>query len=372
MDFTFHMPARVVSGRNCLLTNSAPLKKITRRCLVVTSPHAGKLSGALDDLKTVFEKENISYAVFDRIEENPLVETCRLAGTAAKYFHADCIVGVGGGSPLDAAKAAAVFAQNEGLSIDRFYEKAWEKPVLPIVLIGTTAGTGSEVSPTAVLTRPDGMKKSVTDDALYASLVFADPKYTHSMSWGVSVSTALDAFCHAVEGFLSPRCTEIPMLCARRAIPMLWQGILELQRVSDADTVSDGLRERLYYGSLWAGLVLNALGTSMPHPLGYILTEEFHIPHGRASAAFLPRLILLAMERSAERAAALFDLCACDYSALEETLVRLSDTASVHMEKELIERCRQRFARGVKNFQNVPGGFTGDMGCDIFSEFYGK
>lgn len=367
MDFTLHMPANVKSGDGCVLKNSGLIKSITRRCMIVTSPHAAKASGALDDLIKALEKENISYAVFDQIKENPLVETCMLAGKAAKYFHADCIIGIGGGSPLDAAKAVAVFAQNEGLGLADFYKRNWEKPALPIILIGTTAGTGSEVSATAVLTQPSGMKKSVTDDSMYATLVLADPKYTRSMNRAVSVSTALDALCHAVEGFLSPRCTDIPMYCAKVAIPMLWQGILELQKY---DTPGPALRERLYYGSLWAGLVMNALGTSMPHPLGYVLTEEFDVPHGRACAAFLPRLVLTAMEHSAERAAALFDMCGCDYETIEKTLLSLSDTAGIRMNEALIERCRARWKDGVKNFKNVPGGFTGEMGCELIRELF--
>ena len=97
------MPANVKSGDGCVLKNSGLIKSITRRCMIVTSPHAAKASGALDDLIKALEKENISYAVFDQIKENPLVESCMLAGKAAKYFHADCIIGFGVGSPLDAA-----------------------------------------------------------------------------------------------------------------------------------------------------------------------------------------------------------------------------------------------------------------------------
>ena len=119
---------------------------------------------------------------------------------------------------MDAAKAIAALAANPGLDREGFFKKAWKNPPLPIVLIGTTSGTGSEVSPTSVLT-VDGVKKSVSGPELYASLAIANPAYTGTMSYNTTVSTGLDAFCHAVEAIFPRLAMILPGIWRKRPCP---------------------------------------------------------------------------------------------------------------------------------------------------------
>lgn len=362
MDFNFYMPARILSGKGVILQNAAELKKLGSRCLIITGARSAKESGALDDALGALEKEWISYSVYDSIGSNPLAEACQEAGRRAREMGADFLLGIGGGSPLDAAKAAAAFAANPGLTMEGLLEKKWKNPPLPLALVGTTSGTGSEVSGTSVLTWRDGRKRAVTHPDLYAGLVFADPQYTYSMSRELSITTALDAFSHAVEGFLSPLCADIATLCAEKALPLLWEGL----KVLDAGGVLSSVqKDDLYYASLWAGLVLNATGTAFPHPFGYILTEDYNIPHGRACAAFLPALVLCGMENSAERTAALFDCLNCTFSDLSDVLTRLSAVSHIRMTAKQIEAYSTRWEH-LKNFKNVPGGFDVPRGAALF------
>lgn len=204
---------------------------------------------------------------------------------------------------MDATKAAAWIAENLTAHTDQLFAGQYRHDPLPFALVGLTAGTGSEVSPVAVLTCPDGRKRSVSDPRCYARMAFGDPRYTDSLGRVTTEASALDAFCHAAEGYLNPACGDAAQLFAEKALPLLSDGLEALARLAPEERPEPGLRDRLYYGSLWAGMVLNALGTSYPHPLGYVLTEDFGVPHGAACAVFLPDLLARTAVRWPERAA---------------------------------------------------------------------
>lgn len=366
MDFTFYMPARVISGPGAVLENGGQIKKLGDRALLVTGAHSAQESGVLQDYEKVLKEQGISYEIFDQISANPLYTACRDAARQAIGMGADMIIGLGGGSPLDAAKAVAAIAANPDITPDELLQKSWKKKPLPVVVTGTTSGTGSEVSSTSVLTWEDGRKRAISHPDLYASLVLADPRYTFTMSWKVTVSTALDALSHAVEGFLSPRCTQIPQWCAQQAIPMIWKGLKELSR---SKTVPQDLRDPLFYGSLWAGMVLNGVGTAFPHPFGYILTEDYSIPHGRACAAFLPALLERAGEYAPERVEELEQLLGCSQEEAVPLLHQLSDTHHIRMTQEKIEGYARRW-ENLHNFDNVPGGYSVQQGKQLFSRMF--
>lgn len=368
MNFNTFMPVKVLSGDDVLSKNSAALKALGSRCLLVTGKHSAKLSGALQDFTNVLHKEGIAYTLFDGIAENPTAESCIAAGRAAAEFQADFIAGIGGGSALDAAKAAAVIAANPTMDEPALLNREWKVKPLPIVLVGTTSGTGSEVSAVSVLTWRDGRKRSVTHPDLYARVVFADPRYTYSMPKSVALSTGLDALCHAAEGFFTPACGDVQTVFAQKAIPMLWQGLREL---AVCDEESHALSERMYYGALWAGLVLNATGTCFPHPFGYILTEDFGIPHGRACAVFLPALIRHTLRHAPDRANAFLDLIGCGFEEFESFVLTESGCADVRMTAEQVEEYAARWVN-LKNFLNVPGGYTPELGKKLFTELFVK
>ncbi len=129
MNFDFYMPVRVVSGRTALADSAAQLKKLGDSCMVVTGKHSAKASGALDDLTEVLRREKISCTVYDGITENPLLSSCEEAAALAAEKKAAFVVGIGGGSPLDAAKAIAALAANPGLDREGFFKKAWKNSV---------------------------------------------------------------------------------------------------------------------------------------------------------------------------------------------------------------------------------------------------
>lgn len=368
MNFDFYMPVRILSGEGCLRQGGGQLRTLGRRCLVVTGAHAAKDCGALDDALTALEEAGIEATVFPGIGANPLLTQCQAAAFAAESCRAEFLLGVGGGSVMDATKAAAWLASNNITDGMKLFT-GLRHPALPFALVGTTAGTGSEVSATAVITLDrENRKKSVNDPQCYARIAFCDPRYTHTMSRNTTISTALDALSHAVEGWFTPACGEVITACGEKALPLIVRGLSWL--AENPGLPAPDMREQLYAGSLWAGLVLNACGTAFPHPLGYILTEDFAVPHGMACAVFLPAFTRRAEQYAPERAAALFALCG-GREAYYARLDRLIQAEHVRMTAEQVEGYALRWP-GLKNFARTPGGFTAEEAAALYRELFVK
>lgn len=355
MDFNIYMPTRIVGGSDCVLNNGEIFSSYGKSCLIVTSKSGAVKSGALNDVLAVFEKEGISYEIFDEITENPLASACIKAGETARAINADFIVGIGGGSPLDASKAVAICAENPELDIDGLYNRKIPSKALPLILIGTTSGTGSEVTGVSVLTNDKTMmKKSISGADCYSAVSFLDPKYTYSMPYNVTVTTVLDAFAHAVEGWFSKKCTELPTKYAEMALPDIFEGLKFLYETKALP--DEKMREKLYYASIYAGLTLNVCGTAFPHTVGYILTEEFGIPHGKACTAFFPVFLEKAKVNMPERVTELLTVLKTDEKTLLNIVGGLTDV-KIQAEKADIKNWCSRWGV-VKNFINTPGGFT--------------
>lgn len=357
MDFNLSIPVKVISSENCVLKNASLLSSFGKQCLIVTGKTAAKKSGALSDVVTALEQYSVGYDVFDRITPNPYIEDCHEAGVLAREKKADFIIGIGGGSALDAAKAVAVFAANESFLPFDIYEKKERNNALPLVLIGTTAGTGSEVGAVAVLSnKKDERKKSICAPDCAPALTFADSRYTHSVPYSVTVSTALDALSHAIEGYYSKKCTDIPTMFAEKAIPMLWDGLKFLER--EKKLPDEKMREQLYYGSLYAGITLAYCGTAFPHPLGYILTEHFKTPHGIACAAFMPELVRRGIRYEMKKSRRLMNLMRTNSAEFFDVITSLCDVSDIVITKEELSQWCERWNTVPANFTFSPGGFS--------------
>jgi len=361
------MPVRIISGYNCVIKNSAELKKLGRKCLIVTSKTSAKKSGALDDVVTALAKENIEYCIFDEITENPLVSTVIKAGEKAREFGAEFVIGIGGGSPLDASKAVAICAENPEYDIKGLYNRSIPSKALPVVLVGTTSGTGSEVTGVSVLTNDeDLMKKSISGADCYGAVSFLDPKYTCSMNYDITVSTALDAFAHAVEGWFSPLCSDLPTQYAKMALPLIYNGLKYLNETKSLP--NEKLREDLYYGSIYAGLELNVCGAAFPHTVGYVLTENFGIPHGKACTAFMPYFLEKAKKNKKARYCELLEVIGDSEENIINIINNLTNIKNLKMtDKEIKEWC-SRWNNGNKNFDKTPGGFNAAEGVTVLKE----
>lgn len=366
-DFSFYMPVNILGGKNALERNKALLKELGSRCLIVTGKSSAKKSGALDDLTRAFNELNIEYEIFDEITENPLTTVCCKGGCMAREMKADFVVGIGGGSPLDAAKAVCVYATNPHIINDGIYTEKVENSPLPLGLIGTTSGTGSEVSGVSVLTRENGRKQSVSGKNYYAQLVFADPKYTYSVPFYTTVSTALDALAHAVESAFSPRADFLTKQFALMAVKMLYPVLDALKETSELPTPEQ--RDALYFASLYAGFALNKGGTGFPHGMGYALTEDYGIPHGLACAVFIPAYLKECEKANASLYNSFLDAMSTDYESLEK-LVKSFCQFDLTLEEARLSDYVDRW-NGLKNFKNSPTDFDHNNAGALMVELFG-
>lgn len=370
MDFNFFMPTQVISGKGCFENSSSTLKELGSRCLLITGAASAKKSGALDTAQTVLKSAGIEYILYDKIQPNPLLSSAYDAGSAARKFRADFIIGIGGGSPLDAAKAASVFACNPTFKPEDIYKGTFSK-ALPVVLVGTTAGTGTEVTAASVLTVDEKrIKKSITHKCCYAKIAFADPSYTETCPYNQTVACALDALCHAVEGFYSVKAGEISSMAALEALKLLWPNLLWLRAHRD-ELPDSSAREQLYYGSLWAGITLNHCGTGFPHPAGYPLSLEFDIPHGKACAVFLPDYIRHNAPAAPELTTKLFNVLGC---SIDEFCKAVEDLTAIRGLRMTREKCAEfaKLTEGRKNLNNAVSPTTVEEIQAIYEKLFCK
>ncbi len=350
MKASFYMPVRVVAGRDAVAQNGA-LLALGRHALIVTGRSSAKLCGALDDVTAALEKVGVSYTVFDRVAENPPLLLCHEGGQLAAACGADFVIGIGGGSPLDAAKAIAAFAANPTIeATDVYTPQKRVNPSLPIVAIPTTSGTGSEVNPYSVLTLPDGLRKQTfTADCSWPQVAFVDPKYTDSLPYQTTVSTALDAFAHALESYLSPKSSLFSEQAALKAASLLCPILL-----SRPTAFTPEMRDALSAASTAAGMAISVTGTGFPHPLGYSLTLLDGIPHGKACAIFAGAYI--AYNQKTEPGRTKLDIfataCGCSIEELKQALPALSGV-EISLSDEEIER-HVALVEGAKNYTNSP------------------
>ncbi len=367
-QFNFFMPAEILSGKEIVKNSENIFSSFGKRCLIVTGKSSAEKSGALFDVTSTLRKAEIEYSVYNKITENPMTSTCFEGGNAAREFGADFVIGIGGGSPLDAAKAICVYAANSHIINDGIYTEEIKNSPLPLVLIGTTSGTGSEVSGVSVLTRENGKKQSVSGKNYYAKYVLADPKYTYSLSPSFTVSTALDAFAHAVEAYFSKKhdylSRKFSCLAVGEIVPFL------LKFTNPDFTLTNSERDTLYFASLYAGFALNKGGTCFPHGMGYALTEDYGVPHGIACAVFLPAFLKEAKKGDSEGYSELIK----STGVSENELWRLLDAlckADITIPIEKIEDYRIRWMT-LKNFKNSPTDFCADDGASLVYHLFGE
>ena len=350
MQASFYLPVRVLFGRGVIEANAAHLV-IGKKAMIVTGRSSARASGALDDVTRALNAAGVPFVLFDRITENPPILTCLEGGRLAAREGVDFVIGIGGGSPLDAAKAIAAYAANPTIEAEEIYDdEKRTKPTLPLIGIPTTAGTGSEVNPYSVLTLQDGTHKKTfkAADAWFRT-AFVDPRYTESLSHKTTVSTALDAFAHALESFLSPKSSAFSEAAALFAAERIWDVLSQYP-----DAFTPDMRDSLSVASTAAGMAISVTGTGFPHPLGYSLTLLDGIPHGRACAAFAGEYIAynekdpVGKERIARFAAAI----GTTPKVMKTYLPALADVSLFFTSEQIEERVR--LVESAKNYGNSP------------------
>lgn len=338
----FFVNTRVITGVGCVKNNAEKLGSFGESCLIVTGASSAEKCGALSDVISALNSTGVQYEIYNKIQQNPTSASCFEAGRLACEIGADFIIGIGGGSPLDASKAIAVVAANPDISEDMLYSMQWKNQPLPVVAVGTTAGTGSEVTSVAVITNSKGLKKSFRNDLTYPVLSFGDPKYTMSLSDSFTRSTAVDALAHCVESFFNRSANDISKIFAVAGVKKLFKVFDKI--ISDGTenlTLDD--REQLYNASLLGGYAITVTGTAFPHALGYFLTENYGVAHGTACAVFLNEFIEYNSSVMPELTAEFFDEIRIDKETFKNVVSSVMPEINVKLTDESIAELSPRW-----------------------------
>lgn len=291
-NMEFYMPTEIYHEDGAVLKHSSEIASLGRKALIITGKSSAVKTGALDDIIKALEDNNTEYILYDKIEENPSVGTIMDAADIGRSQGADFVIGAGGGSPMDAAKAVALMVQNRDTSEDVLY-KPLKLKALPVAEIPTTCGTGSEATPYAILTRDDIKTKQSISHKIYPVLACVDAKYLKSAPASLIVNTAIDSLGHLVESYFNVNSTEYSQMASLYGMEK-WavnRGALE------AEEFTKDNYDKLLFASTLAGMAISHTGTSLPHGLSYYLTYNKGVPHGKAVGIFLPGYLAL-MERN--------------------------------------------------------------------------
>lgn len=283
MKMTFNMPVQVYYGKGCILEHADNFGKCGRRAIVITDHISFTATGADKDIIRALEEQKIEYMIYDGVESNPTIENVRKGAEASRAFHADFVVSVGGGSSLDTAKAVALLSRQDAPD-EELFSTAFTEDVLPIIAVPTTSGTGSEVTPYAMITDSKrGTKNNLKQQTFFSKFAFVDPRYTMTMPRSVAVNTSIDAMTHAMESIFAKTTNPLVQAIAYESIGTMAKAFPKM--LKNALTAED--HENMALASVMAGMVVSQTRTTILHGASYPLTSHKHIAHGRAMALII-------------------------------------------------------------------------------------
>ncbi|MBO4829854.1 MAG: iron-containing alcohol dehydrogenase [Fibrobacter sp.] len=385
----FYVPTDIYVEKDCVKKHAKELLAVGKRALIVTGHSSAKVNGSLNDVTEVLNAGGVAYKIFDEVEENPSTDTVGKGAQIAREFGAEFIIGIGGGSAIDAAKAMAILLVNPSVNADELH-KAPSHPLnhAPVVAVPTTCGTGSEATPVAIITNHKiNLKKSIPH-RIFPVLALVDGKYLASAKKQLIVNTAVDALAHMVESILNIHSNMLNRMCPEYGLK-LWGECKEAliasvaannasenaapidsldaarnaaqdaaQNASENDAPLDAsLYEKLMYTSTIAGMSIAMTSTAVPHGMSYDLTLSKGSPHGPAVGYFLAAYVEVCQKKvpaDVEKILSLLGLKNVEEFA--EMLRKLIGTCTVTRE------LRDKFAAAMKvnrsKLDLVPGGIT--------------
>lgn len=292
----FSVPSNVIMGKNALEEAKVHLKKLGNRAFIVTGKHVGK-SPMMNQLKKVLEQENISYYVFDEISGEPTDKMIEEGAELYKKYACQFCIGIGGGSPLDSAKAIAVLAANDG-SISNYNGKEIKGPVPPIAAIPTTSGTGSEATKFTVITdKEKDIKMLLKGDCLIPDLAIVDFDFSVDMPKSVTASTGLDALTHAIEAYTSKKAFALTDVYAVSAV----KRIMKYLPVAYKNGYDAKAREQMAIAAFEAGVCINNSSVTIVHGMSRPIGALFHVPHGMSNAMLIKECLSFALDGAYDR-----------------------------------------------------------------------
>lgn len=287
-EFTFSVPQNIIVGKGSLAKLPEVAEKSGgKKAFIISGPHLNKM-GIVQSCVDALKAKGIESSVFTETEGNPSVETVDKASDAYKESGADFIVALGGGSPMDVAKAVGVVARYGGSITE--YEGADKVPgdIIPLIAVPTTAGTGSEVTAFSVITdHSRNYKLTVFSYKLIPSYAILDAELLTTAPVSVAAACGIDAMVHALEAYISTAASPFSDAMAEKALELIGANI----RCYVANRGDIEAAENMLVGSLFAGIAFSWARLGDVHAMSHPVSAYFNVPHGVANAILLPTII---------------------------------------------------------------------------------
>lgn len=288
MEFRYHLPVNLIFGRGTAGKIGEIVSVYGKKVLVVTGTGSIKRSGLLDRTVNSLKMSGAEAVIFDKVTQNPLTTTVYEGVSIAKENNCDAVLGIGGGSVMDAAKAIAFCFVNEGDVSDYIFGKKKGNGALPIILVPTTCGTGSEGNQIAVLTNPETKdKKALYTMEIMPSASVIDPDVMMTMPKQVLSSVGFDAFTHALEAYTSKKANPLTDAQAITAMKLIAGHLPELMENYDDNKAWESVSLAASLG----GMVIGAAGVSAAHGMEHPVSGLKNIVHGKGLAALTPSIV---------------------------------------------------------------------------------
>ncbi|MFD1738034.1 iron-containing alcohol dehydrogenase family protein [Bacillus salitolerans] len=315
---------------NSLLLGSGSIQEVGEKATSLQATHVLIVIGSLltdgpfrTQLDNSMRKRGLKATYFTHINEEPTSMHLKMALAQINECKADCIVAIGGGSVIDLAKAISVFAMNKDCSLDDISNmKSINR--LPLIVVPTTAGTGSEATKVMVITDVvSGEKKNPGHIGLIPDVAILDPQLTVSLPPPITAYTGMDALAHAIEAYVSTRATTLSDHYALEAIRTIVEALPKAyENGNDIEA-----REKMLLASSYAGIAFSNSSTNLAHAMARPLGARYHIPHGLCVALLLPFVIEYGLEGSKDRYAKIAEVMGCiggaNKAAMARELVRV-------------------------------------------------
>ena len=372
--FNYFLPVNVVFGCGKVLETGSLTKPYGNKALVVTGRSSAKKSGLYDKVADSLKQAGIEHVLFDKVAQNPLTTTAIEGAQFAKDNGCDVVVAIGGGSIMDCAKAIAFLALNDGDINDYIYGRLKSDTALPLVLIPTTCGTGSEGNGFAVLTNPEnGDKKSLRCNAIVAKVSIVDPECMMTMPKHVLASVGFDALCHCIEAYTSKIAQPFTDALSVYAMELIADNLVKVYRGEGGKEAW----EKITLASTIGGMVINTAGVTLAHGMEHPASGLKDIVHGKGLAALTP-VVIEASEKGdhfkfAKIARIFGGVTSKDLAPKIRTLLRNLDMectlSDLGLSKEdipwMAENCMKVSAAGVANNPVV---FTQEEIADLYAK----
>jgi len=308
--FKYYQPTEIRFGHGRVREIGEAVSRFGRRCLIVTVPLFPEIEPVFNKVKDSLVNNGVEIAHFDKVIPNPTTDIVTDGAEMAKTHNADVVLGLGGGSSMDAAKAIAVEATHEGTSWDYLFFRDTQptEKTLPVITITTTSGTGSHVTQVAVVTNPTEKNKSaIYNPIVYPKVSIVDPELMVTIPEHITASTGFDVFAHAFESFINPNGSAYTDLMALEAIRLVTE-YLPMAVENGRDSKA---RTQMAWADTLAGLCIANSGVTLPHGIGMAIGGFYpHVMHGETLAVVYPAIMRFSYQHAQQKFAAvgrLFD-----------------------------------------------------------------